>query len=384
MSRRFVNFGDVPAAEWDRLVHGSPDGWVFGLSAWQRMILAVPRWALRDHSFAVYENGRMVAAMPLQWSPHSNRMSSSGWGGAGPMVGGWLTGEGRARVMRLVLDHAKELAVAANAAMLDFATSPVTRSSLAERWGVNPFAFYGYKDVSQVSQVIDLSKSGDELLADLSAKTRRILTDAEKAGIEVRQVDWAEYFEEYYSAHQETYARTGVSPHPKEYFSGIARSIAPAGNAELLAAFSRSGEVLGFNNCARFGEGAFYHTGCSRAAALDSGANHLLLWRSILAAKGKGCRWFDVGPIDPCSEHEKLRSLTVFKSRFGGEPHRCFRSEMALPVNSLHLYETSASPEAAPAVAGDTPDILASAARPPDQPGLIERAGRLVQRLRRR
>jgi Acetyltransferase (GNAT) domain len=384
LSRQFVSFSDEIATEWDRLVSSSPDGWVFSLAAWQRLILAVPRWALRDHSFAVYENGRMVAAMPLQWSPHSNRMTSSGWGGSGPVIAGDLKDAARERVLRYTLDHAKELAIAAGATILDFAISPVTKSSLSQRWGVNPFVFYGYQDLSQISQVIDLSKNEAELLAPLSSKTKRILKDARDKGIEVRQVDWPEYLDDYYDAHQETYTRTGVSPHPKEYFSGIANEIARSGHAVLLAAFSHTGEAVGFINCARFGGSAYYHTGCSRASALDSGANHLLLWSAILAAKKDGCFWFDVGAVDPCSDNAKLRGLTVFKSRFGGEPHRLIRAEMALAAApSATIASPAAVVETMPEPALVEPKVAPGPPEPSREPvGLLTRAGRLVRQLR--
>src|SRR3546814_13886117 len=60
---------EIPADEWDDVVQGSPDGWVFGLYGWQELILAVERWGLQDHRFALRENGRLVAVVPLQFSP---------------------------------------------------------------------------------------------------------------------------------------------------------------------------------------------------------------------------------------------------------------------------------------------------------------------------
>src|SRR3546814_11204033 len=90
---------EIPADEWDDVVQGSPDGWVFGLYGWQELILAVERWGLQDHSFALRENGRLVAVVPLQFSPNGGVMASSGWGGAGPTLCGSLSDKARRRVM---------------------------------------------------------------------------------------------------------------------------------------------------------------------------------------------------------------------------------------------------------------------------------------------
>ena len=41
---QFVSAAVAGTPEWDAVVNGSPDGWVFALSGWQRLNLAVPRW----------------------------------------------------------------------------------------------------------------------------------------------------------------------------------------------------------------------------------------------------------------------------------------------------------------------------------------------------
>jgi hypothetical protein len=65
VNQRFVALTPEIAGDWDRLVRDSPDGWAFSLSGWQRLILAVEEWQLRDHSFALCENERLVSVMPL-------------------------------------------------------------------------------------------------------------------------------------------------------------------------------------------------------------------------------------------------------------------------------------------------------------------------------
>lgn len=345
MSRKFRSLSPEIADEWDALVAGSPDGWVFSLASWQRLILAVEPWGLRDYSFAYFENARLVSVMPLQLSPLNGRMTSSGWGGSGPVIAGEIDGAARERVLRVTLEHARALAEASGAPMLDMAISPVTRSSIAQKWGVNPFVFYGFKDTSHLSQVLDLSASEDQLFNAISPKTKPLLKRALDNGIEVRRVDWGEFLDAYYACHCDTYTRTGVNPHPKAYFAGIAREIAPRGQAILLAAFTAAGEPIAFHNAARFGDATVYHTGCSRSQALDLGANHLLMWRSIALAKQDGLRWFDVGTIIPGATDAKLKGLTLFKTRFGGEPHRYIHCEMELRVHSP-TAETAEAPVA--------------------------------------
>jgi hypothetical protein len=258
------------------------------------------------------------------------------------------------------------------------AISPVTRSSIALRWGVNPFVFHGFKDTSQLSQVIDLSSSEEQLFRAISPKTRPLLQRALDGGIEVRRVEWPEYLDAYYACHCKTYARTGVSPHPKAYFAGIAHEIAPRGHAVLLAAFTRAGEPIGFHNAARFGAGGLYHTGCSEPQALELGANHLLLWRSILSAKQDGLRWFDVGTIIPGTSDPKLKGLTLFKTRFGGEPHRYLHAELELPA-----AVPSADPAEAPTPAQQPGDTDRERVGQPERPAPRGLRRRIAGAMRR-
>jgi hypothetical protein len=330
VSQRFVALTSEIASDWDGLVQESPDGWAFSLTAWQRLILTVEKWQLRDHSFALYENNRIVSVMPLQSSANSKQMASSGWGGSGPVVTKEVNAAERERIIEKTVEHARELARSNGASTLEFAISPVTQTSIAARWGVNPFVRFGFEDKSQISQVIDLSPSEATLHESLDPDCRRILRRAEEARIEVREVDWLEYLDQYYEFHQDTYIRTGVSPHPKEYFFGMAKYMAPLRHSVLFAAFAPTGDAIAFVNTARFGTGAIYHTGCSREAALRNGANYSALWHAILSAKRDGYRWFEVGPIFPHTDVPKLKGLTEFKTKFGGEPHRFFRCEMPL------------------------------------------------------
>ena len=87
---------EIAAAEWDALIRASPNGWAFSLFGWQDLILAVSECGQRKMSFGLRENGRLVAVGPLQFNPNSRRISSSGWGGSGPVLDGSLSSAARA------------------------------------------------------------------------------------------------------------------------------------------------------------------------------------------------------------------------------------------------------------------------------------------------
>lgn len=316
--------------EWDELVEDSPDGWVFSLSCWQDLILEVERWNLQECGFGIRENGRLIAVVPLHYNPAINRMQSSGWGGSGPVLSAGLSAKARNRILSVALGECIARAKANNASFFDLSCSPVTRTSLQNVWGVMPFQYHGLRDISGISQLIDLRISEEELWSGLSEDARRQVRHARKRGFTVSRVDWHAALNHYYDVHQETYARTGVQPHPKAYFTGMARETAPRGNSVLFAAISQEGEAVAYYNAAWFAIGAFYHTGCSRTAANKDGVNYLLFWEAMLAAKRSGIEWLDCGPVFPDTNDAKLKGLTIFKTKFGGECHRAFKAEIDL------------------------------------------------------
>jgi len=320
-------------AAWDALVLASPDGFVFGLAGWQRLILDVRDWGLRDLSFAAHEPGRperLLGVMPLQLDASGAVAASSGFGGVGPIVAGGLAPGHRVRVRRGLLRHAEETARAAGARELTFALQAVTAASRAGR-GVSPFVEEGYEDVSTLSQIVDLRPDESQLFAGLADDARRQIARARSLGYRAERADWAKLLDDYYRTHVETYRRTGVPPHPRAYFEGIARETAPAGHAVLIVGYAPDGRPVAFHNDARMGDGALYHTGCSETAHLESGVNYLVFWQALLDAKAAGCTAYESGEVFPgAAPGSKDHGLTVFKRKFGGEPHRRLRARKIL------------------------------------------------------
>ncbi len=333
MTFSFRHNEKIPVEDWDRLVRMSPDGWVFALHGWQRLVASVEDWGFVDHGFGVYENERLLAVVPLHVQSGSMVAGSSGWGGAGPVLEGGLTSERRRQVFCAAVEHTVEAAEVAGAIRLDMSCSPVTESSIDSRWAINPFALLGFEDSSLMSQVIALETAESDLWSGLTKTARNLIRRSEKAGFRVEPADWTEALDVYYDIHQETYARTGVFPHPKRYFQGIAEAMAPSGAARLLALISPGGEPVAFQGTAQFGRGANYHIGCSRDAVQSFSPGYPLMWAAIEAAKVSGCAWFDVGWIFPASDDPKQKGLTHFKTRFGGEPHRSFKAERQLAAS---------------------------------------------------
>jgi hypothetical protein len=314
---------------WDAFVRSSPDGWVWGLAGWQRLIERIPEWNLRPLSFEIRENGRRVAIMPLHLNL-AGVAASGGWGLIGPILAPELTGARLRSVRKATVGHATIMSRNVGAGTLSVGSPALTGTSLTNKRGVNPFFEIGFDDRSTYTVVLDLTQTEDELWAGLSANARQEIRKALNQGWRVEEVDWKRNLRSYYEVHAENYHRTGVQPHPFAYFEGIAEEMAPSGHSRLWAGYPRRGKVAAYHNNATYGYTCLYHTGCSTGAALGSGINYLLMWNAIKGAKARAETLFEVGEVFPNIPTGKQAGLTIFKSKFGGELCRSYKAQKTL------------------------------------------------------
>jgi hypothetical protein len=337
----FVGFSPDLSKEWDYLVCNSPDGWAFSLSYWLEMVTHV--WEIENFSFAVRENGKLVAAMPLHFYPGGRQLNSSGWGHGGPVILRGVTEKKRKRLWKSVYNHVLEIADQVQATNIYTMISPLTESNLSNRWGVNPLIECGFEDVSTHSMMTNLERSEEDLWSGLHENARRRIRQAIAAGYSVQKCSWKDMLDEYYATHVETYTRTGVPPHPRSYFEGIANPVY-SDHSVLWVGFDPNGLPVAFYNSAVFGKAVLAHTACSRTDHLNSHITYLLFWEAIRGAKKDGYVWFENGEVFPGAKSGKDKGLTEFKMQFGGEMHRFFRGQITLDRLPPHS-EVLASPE---------------------------------------
>lgn len=324
----------LPTEEWEALIEGSDDVWLYHSWPWIEMTAQI--YALENHYFIARENGRNVGGFPLQLARSSRegrpcqRAYSLMMGAAGPFTTRGLSSKARQRVLSELTKSAVEWARGMKVELLSCSLPPLAQSNLHNVRGVNPLVMAGWQDVSRHTRITCLSRSESELWSDLAYDARRSVKLAQAAGYTVEKADWREMLDEYYRVHVETYSRTGVPPHPRAYFEGIATQIAGRGQATLWMGRDPGGRPVAFHNCARFRDGSLYWTGCCETDHLRSGVSYLLFWRALVGAREDGCRWYEIGEAFPGVQEGKLKGLTVFKAKFGGELYRFYRGEIRL------------------------------------------------------
>ncbi|MHA1427548.1 MAG: lipid II:glycine glycyltransferase FemX [Candidatus Helarchaeota archaeon] len=323
---KFLQLTDDLSSKWDQIVYNSDDAWLFHLSDWLKLTEQI--WGFKSKSFLVEHNGEFIAIFPLQIDKNNRMLKSIFMGTGGASVQNGLAPTFRKKILKKMYKKAEQIAEKHNISTIEIYIPPLSKHSLRNRWGVNPLIHYFYLDVSTHTWITDLSPSEDKIYANLTKDARRSINFAKNAGYRIEELKTLDEIDDYYEVHCETYKRTGVKPHPKTYFEGIFKKICKNGFATIWKALTPDGEPVAFETIALFKEASLYWTSCCKTAYLKSGINYLLQFNSMQWAKKQGALWFENGEAFPNVRNGKLKGLTLFKRKFGGELHRFFKGKL--------------------------------------------------------
>jgi len=311
---------------WDRIVHDSPDTWLYHLYDWLKRTEKI--WDLESRSFLVENNGEIIGIFPLQMQKGSRKLYSIFMGTGGAAVKNGILPSFREKVMEGMYDHVEQIASENGCPSVVVYLPPLSESSTNNRWNVNPLVNHFYTDISTHSWIVDLTQPKEGIYKNLSENAKRKIREATKKGYKIRAIKSRSEIDILYDIHCETYHRTGATPHPKEYFLSIYDYVVAKNNAKTWVAVDANDNPVAFTNIGTFKKGAFYWTVCCRDEHFKNGVYYLLLWHAIQSAKDDNFIWFDCAEAFPNVRNGKLKGLSEFKSKFGGELHRFYKGSI--------------------------------------------------------
>lgn len=141
--------------------------------------------------------------------------------------------------------------------------------------------------------ILDIARTNDELLADMSKKTRQYIRKSEKDGVEVRLLEAGE-IDDALSIYKETAKRADFALHDDKYYHDIHRLM--GGNSPVYGAFSR-GKLVAFLWLAVSESTAFELYGGVTDEGQAVRANYILKWQAIKAMKDRGVTRYDMNGL---------------------------------------------------------------------------------------
>lgn len=161
--------------------------------------------------------------------------------------------------------------------------------------------------------VIDITKSEEELLAEMKSKTRYNIKLAEKKNVKIFSTREEKYLDEFLRLVNVTAKRDGITPHPDEYYRQMF-AIIPADMLKLYVA-EYEGKIIAANLVVFYEDTATYLHGASDNENRNVMAPFLLQWRQIQEAKKVGCAKYDFGGVKSSGD-SSWAGITKFKTGF--------------------------------------------------------------------
>ncbi len=194
-----------------------------------------------------------------------------------------------------------------------------TRALLSEigfrkfRWDLN----------FKTTMLVDLGRSGENLLAGMKGKTRYNVRLASRKGVRVVEDGSPEAFWRFWRMFEGTSERNGFAiRRPFGYQSAAWRAMRKAGRAHLFFA-EHEGEPLAAMIVYVQGRKLWYMLGASSNERRNLMPTHLLQWEVMRWAKRRGVDLYDMVAVPPPDELDNedhpLHGVYKFKAGFGGE-----------------------------------------------------------------
>lgn len=165
---------------------------------------------------------------------------------------------------------------------------------------------------------LDLTKSEDELMKQMSSKTRYNIRVAQKHGVTVQEENTEISFERYLQLTKETTTRQGFYAHNEDYHRKMWNSLHTAGVSHLLTA-KYKGKILTTWILFLYKNVLYYPYGASTSEHKEVMASNLMMWEAMRWGKAQGARTFDLwgtpGP-DP-KPTDSYYGFHKFKSGYG-------------------------------------------------------------------
>lgn len=166
--------------------------------------------------------------------------------------------------------------------------------------------------------ILDLTKSEDELLANMRRQTRYEVRRAEKLGIKVEKSCSEETFREFYKAQTETARRQHFIPPTLELL--LAEHKAFEEDAIIYIAKTSEGKPIAYGLVINNGTEAAYFEAASTSLNKNLPGAYAIIWQAAKDLRTKEITRFNLWGIAPPNQpNHRYAGVTTFKTGFGGE-----------------------------------------------------------------
>ncbi len=171
---------------------------------------------------------------------------------------------------------------------------------------------------AELTWVLDIQKSEEELLAGMRKTTRHAIKKAQEEGVHVEIISEIKATDRFWPLYDATKDRHGFVPFSQAFIKSQA-DIFGKDNAMFFAIATHGGKDVAGALCLQFGDTVFYYHGASVRLPSSVSAAQLLQWEAIREAKRRKAVRYNFWGIAPeKNRNHPFAGITIFKKGFGG------------------------------------------------------------------
>lgn len=261
----------------------------------------------------IIKNEDLVGVCLLSRTPlplHNNYLYAP----RGPVFSFRLNSEEISEGFKLLTDKIKEIARQENSIFLKIEPAIEKPFSL----NLSKIGCHPAKSIQPPDTVIlDLTKTEEQLLAEMHPKTRYNIRLAERKGVKIIFSQNKKDIGVFYKLCCEVNEREKINSFSRSYYE---KMLDVFGSKLKIIKAEFEGKTLAINLNLDFGDMETYNHGASCSEVRNVMAPHLLQWEAICKAKKEGYKYYDFRGIAPTDDpNHKWAGITRFKKSFGGQ-----------------------------------------------------------------
>ena len=172
---------------------------------------------------------------------------------------------------------------------------------------------------AELSNLLDITKTEEELMANMRKATRYEIKQAQKLGIRITASQDSADIDEFYDLQIETAQRHGFVPFSKKFLEEQFKVFLADDQAVLYTAWMDKTK-LAQAMVIFYGQEADYHYGASSEDGRKFPGAYLIQWEAIKEAKRRGMKKYNFWGVAPEEDKShRFYGVSVFKRGFGGQ-----------------------------------------------------------------
>jgi len=192
----------------------------------------------------------------------------------------------------------------------------------------------------EITLVLDLDKSEEELLAGMRKNTRYYIKKAERDGVKIKRTQDSSDLKHFWAIYQDTVKRHKWTAYDEKYIRKEFENFVKDDLIDVYLA-EYKGKYIAGSLVVYYGNQAVYHHSGSLSNYSKIPASYLIQWKAIKEARLRGLKQYNFWGVSPLvkqgerfvpEEGHPWEGLTFFKLGFGGKVQQ-FMHAKDLPIS---------------------------------------------------